>query len=130
MKNIAKKTGIAICVILLIMLAWWVISLIKCEISTAIHKDVIDVYDDKAAFFVDGYAVAKVLDYSEKEASVYYINEWEDELGEGAVSTVVTYVKVDGKWVTYSADTMWSTRGNAARTPWPYWHHCFKFLIQ
>ncbi|MBQ8696284.1 MAG: hypothetical protein IJ519_01065 [Clostridia bacterium] len=130
MKNILKKTGLTVGIILLVMLTWWVISLIKCEISTAMHKDVIDAYDTSAGFFVDGYADAKVLSYSADEALVYYINEWKNERGEGALGHVITYVKADGNWATYSCDTMWSSEGNADRTPWPYWHHCFKFLIK
>jgi len=130
MKNILKKTGIAVGLVLVIMLAWWVVSLIKCEITTALHKDVIDVYDADAAYFVDGYDFAKVLEYSDDEASVYYINQWKNERGEGSMGTVITYVKVDGNWVTYSCDTMWSSEGNADRTPWPYWHHCFRFLMK
>ena len=126
MKNILKKTGTAVGVILLVMLAWWVISLIRCEISTSIHKDVLDVYDADAAYWVDGYDFAKVLGYSDDEASVYYIREGEY----ATVGTVVTYVKLDGKWFTYSCDPMWSSEGNADRTPWPYWYHCFRYLIK
>lgn len=112
------KVLIVFAVIVGLFLAIWGISLLACEIQTALYKDVIDAYkcDEDCAYWVDGYSYAKVLFYTGNDAVVYYIN--------GDIGMIVEYVKNDGDFKPIYWDTLWSWQGgNADRVIWPYWYH-------
>lgn len=98
-------------------IAIWLLSLLRCEILTFIHKD-----DFKNAYISNNMLgdmeQFHVLSYKNGYARVYYI-------GKGKSSgDVLTFKKENGKWLEIEWETVWSgCGGSASGVVWPYWWH-------
>ena len=113
-----KKNSILLIVAVAIMLpvAFWVTTLIKCEILTQKYYD-----DFKQAYtqntMLGEMEFFKVLTCDENTAEVYYISK-------GMTGAdVLTFSNNNGIWIQTSWKTIWSTSGSASDIIYPYWWH-------
>lgn len=92
--------------------AFWIASIVKCEILTSKHYEEF-VGLDESTNIVRKSEFLKVLDYSNMNARVYYYDH------EGGV--ILKFVKKDAKWVYDEWEkTVWSRTGSADDYMWPY----------
>lgn len=103
--------------ILALVMTFWIVSLLRCEILTHLHYDEFkDVYQQNT-MLPEKMVTFKVLDYSETSATVYYI-------GEGhSGGNVLEFELHEGEWRESGWRTIWSTSGSASEVVWPYWWH-------
>lgn len=113
-KRIFKKHMIVgICSVIAVLLIFWCISVLKCEILTRIHGDEFkDVYQAEDVLKLpDDW---KVLSYSNSNASIYYT--YNDNQG----GYVLNYTNTGGDWLFDSWGAAWSSTGSADDYIWPY----------
>ena len=101
---------------IMIPVALWGISLIKCEMLT--HK----YYDDfehayKQNTMLGEMEYFKVLSCGENTAEVYYVSKGMTD------ANVLTFKNDNGIWQETSWKTVWSTSGSASEVIYPYWWH-------
>ena len=121
-KKIIKWTILAC--IAAFFLTWWG-AMLKNYILTVKYKDIMEnmVFHENEEVPENKYE--RILSYSEDEIKTYWV--WEGEHHE--MGGTATYRRSpNGKW-SYRENILWSTEGNADKLIWPYWHHCFKYLI-
>ncbi|MBQ9914659.1 MAG: hypothetical protein IJO50_00800 [Clostridia bacterium] len=105
-----KKIVFIILIAVLLFVIFWLGSLIKCEIVTALHGDeFLGLEQVETSEF-------KILNYKKDFARIYCVYD-------DAVANVYTFIKQDGVWVYDEWETtVWSTRGTADGFVWPYIH--------
>lgn len=109
-----KKRGIWIlCAVVLLCLAAWGLSILRCEILTVRHGSEFDNAWKRDTMLIDP-AYWKVLDYSESAASVYFVAP--DKKG----GAVLRFEKQEGNWVLSDWGPYWSATGSADDIIWPY----------
>ena len=115
-----KKTILAIVIAAIIIpIAFWGASLIKCEILTDRYYD-----DFKQAYkqntMLGEMEYFKVLSCDENTAKVYYVSK--DMMD----ANVLTFKKQDDTWQEISWETIWSATGSASEVIYPYcWHFIY-----
>ncbi len=95
--------------VIFLLLAIWVISILKCEVLTLLYKN-----NYKEIPYFEDIDRMRVLNRTSDTARVYYIVE-DNELG-----IVVNFSKNNGKWFFDNYDCVWSEQGNADSYIWPY----------
>lgn len=113
----SKKAKIILSVLIIIIilpLAVWGVSLLKCEILTSLHgEEFTEVYRENT--MMGDIEYLKVLDYSDSSARVYYVSH--DYLS----GDVLTFSNENGEWKYESWErTVWSKTGSADGFLWPY----------
>ena len=94
--------------------AYWLGSIAKCEILTLMHGDnVKNGYLDTGWF--DDIQSFKIIDYSQTEATVYYVNT------DRTVGFTVLFFKNQSDYFEFKSwDVVWSKSGSADGFIWPY----------
>ena len=113
-----KKKVLLIIVIfaIIIPVAVWGISLIKCEILThRYYGDFEQAYRQNAMLGEMEYF--KVLSCDENTAEVYYVSKGMTD------ANVLSFKNNNGVWQEISWKTIWSTSGSASEVIYPYWWH-------
>jgi len=100
------------CVVLMCMACWFV-SIVKCEVLTHKHGDEFDQLWKEETMLIDP-EYWKVLKYSSDRASVYYVAP------EGKGGTVLFFVRYNGEWIISGWGPGWSQYGTANDLIWPY----------
>lgn len=117
MQKKVKRTIIIVFAISALVVAIWVIALIRCEILTHLHYDEFAEAYQQNTMLSDKMETFKILDYSDTSATVYYI-------GEGYCGAdVLEFEWQDGVWNESDWRTIWSASGSASEVIWPYWWH-------
>ena len=111
-----KLIPVILIVLIAVLTAFWVSSLIRCEVLTQKYAD----------DFCQAYAqntmlgdmeYFKVLSCDGKTAEVYYVSK------EMTDANVLTFENRDGTWTETSWQTIWSRSGSASGVIYPYWWH-------
>lgn len=113
-----KKKVMLVIVIVAIMIpvAFWGASLIKCEILThKYHDDFEQAYKQNTMLGEMEYF--KVLSCDENTAEVYYVSKSMTD------ANVLIFQNNNGVWQEISWKTIWSTSGSASEVIYPYWWH-------
>ena len=111
-----KRVLFIISVVLMVLIAIWILSLIKNDILTLkYHDDFAQAYTQNTMLGEMEYF--KVLRCDGKNAEVYYVSK--DMTG----ANVLTFEKKDGVWQETAWETIWSTSGSASEVIYPYWWH-------
>jgi hypothetical protein len=105
-----------ICIVIIFIVGsstlFWVGNFVKCEMLTNMHGDEFE-YGYLEVGMLDTPEYIKVLDYTEKQAKIYYVNE--------NTGQVLQFVKHDKKWKYDSwLEYGWSKQGNEDGIIWPY----------
>lgn len=117
MQGKVKHSLLIVFFILVLVVAFWGISFIRCEIMTHLHYDEFTKAYQQNAMLSDKMETFKILDYSDNAATVYYI-------GEGySGGDVLEFEWQDGAWHESGWRTIWSASGSASEVIWPYWWH-------
>ena len=110
-----KKTFLIISLALLILLIlFWDIPILKCEILTYKYGYQFDtIYQENTNF--DKIEYLKVLEYSDTNTRVYYVTE------NRATGEILNFSKRNGEWKMNKWWTVWSNVGGSADDfVWPY----------
>ncbi len=108
-----RSLKISFIVILIILLCFWGIEILKCEISTYKHgREFKDVYQEDT--MIGNIEYLKVLNYTGDTARVYYVSE------KHSGGDILEFCKERGKWHCISWNTIWSEGGSADGFVWPY----------
>ncbi len=99
---------------LLLMIMFWIASIVKCEIVTNKHGGEFDtIYKENTMMGEIDYL--KILIYSNESSLVYYVSK--DRSG----GDILIFTKKDKKWVYEGWErTVWSKSGSADGFIWPY----------
>ena len=117
-KHVKKIPVYLILTIVVIFLAVWVASLLKCEILTRkYHDDFAEAY--KSNTMIGDMDFFKVISCDGEEAEVYYVS------AKGAA--LLKFDMQDGAWVETAWDMVWSKSGSADGAVWPYWWHVITY---
>jgi hypothetical protein len=109
--SIKKAILIIILVITGGFLAYWSISIVKCEFLTSKHgKEFVGL--ELQTNLLDQAEILKVLHYSEITATVYY----KDIYG----GNILEFRKENNVWILNRWITVWSKQGSADGFMWPY----------
>ena len=112
-----KKVILTIVSVAIILpIAFWGVSLIKCEILTHKHYDDFE-HAYKQNTMLGEMEYFKVLSCDENTAKVYYVCE-------GMTGAhVLTFENRNGTWTQISWNAIWSVSGSASEVIFPYWWH-------
>ena len=107
---------VAVFVVLLLPVMFWISSLIKCEALTRKY------YDDFEKAYTQNTMLGemeyfKVLNCDSKTAEVYYVSK------QNSAANLLTFDNVNGIWIVTSWRTIWSDSGSASEVVYPYWWH-------
>ena len=104
-------------IILIILILYWLLSLLRCEILTLIHGHKFE-SNYKENTMIGEIDYLKVLDYSDTTARVYYVGK--NKSG----GDVLIFKNKNNTWVYDSwENTIWSRTGSADDVIFPYWWH-------
>ncbi len=110
MKKILKVIIISV---LILFIAFWGLSILKCEILTYLYgEQFARMYREYT--MLDGIDYFKVLNYSEDSARVYYVGL------ERSNGSILGFYKENGNWCNRGWNVIWSTSGSADGFMWPY----------
>ncbi|MBE7021178.1 MAG: hypothetical protein E7411_07080 [Ruminococcaceae bacterium] len=110
MKKIIK---IFILFVLILFIAFWGLSILKCEILTYLYgEQFAQMYREYT--MIDDIDYFKVLNYSKDSARVYYVGL------ERSSGSVLRFCKENGNWRNRGWNVIWSTSGSADGFMWPY----------
>ena len=107
--------------ILIAVLAFWLISIMGCEIQTSVFKNQFEGIEEFKEF-ADVSEFVKIIKYTPNEAVVYFV--YRDK----TMGNVIFFKRNGNSWKYNYWDTIWSVSGNADKTVWPYWWHCLYFF--
>ena len=94
--------------------AYWLSSIAKCEILTLMYGEKFEDGYLETGWFNDIQSF-KVIDYSQAEATVYYIN------AERTVGFTIQFFKNQSDYFEFKSwDAVWSESGSADGFIWPY----------
>ncbi len=115
-----KRRILSIRIIILIILTCimfpWVISIGKCEILTAIHKNEFINFAE-----INYNKKLKILDYSDNFARIYCVGNVDGDNRSYNFGNVYTFRKEDSNWIFNEwENTVWSDAGSADGFIWPY----------
>lgn len=99
----------------LLFVAFYCISLFKCEFLTAVHGDEFEGLETNTNM-LEKSDYLKVLDYSDTDSTVYYVGP------NRSYANILSFSR-NGKtdqWVHVKWDTIWSKSGSADGFIWPY----------
>ena len=112
-----KKVVIVIAIVaIMIPVALWGISLIKCEILSHKYYDIFE-QAYKQNTMLGEMEYFKVLSCDGNTAEVYYVSKGMTD------ANVLTFRNNNGTWQEISWETIWSTLGSASEVIYPYWWH-------
>ena len=115
-----KRIAVILIIVLISPILYWGLSLAKCEILTAKYGyNFSDGYNN----LVDDIAFFKVIEYSDKNSTVYYVNNHKTS------GISVNFTFQDGEWVYDSWNAVWSKGGTADDIMFPYWWHFFYRIL-
>ncbi len=119
-----KKSLIFILIIFLIVFVFWGIPMLKYEYLTARYGNEFDLGQvTEEHSMLDTVGWFKILSYNDEIAEIYCIDKY------FSIGNILTFKKVLGEWKYDSWDTLWSARGNADNTVWPYFWHNLKYTV-
>jgi len=98
----------------------WVGSIIKCEILTLMHLDEFNIpssIPEGDIYWIGGGGQAKIVEYSNQSAKVYYYYTNDDYF-----AVAINFTKQDSTWQFGTWKAIW-TSGSADDFLWPYIHH-------
>ena len=104
--------------VVLLFLAVWGTSLLKCEILTNKYSDELK-YAHIENTMIGKINWFKVLKCNGVTAEVYYVCDNNNS------GNVLKYKKENDQWKEVSWDCIWSKKGNADEMLWPYWWHTY-----
>ena len=111
-----KRVLFIISAVLMVLIAIWILSLIKNDILTLkYHDDFAQAYTQNTMLGEMEYF--KVLSCDENIAEVYYVSKGMTD------ANVLTFENNNGVWQETSWKTIWSTSGSASGVIYPYWWH-------
>ena len=99
------------------LLSVWLIPTAKIEISTLLHKNEFDGLQTQTGW-LDKDMDLKVLDYSDKTASVYYRDD------ESTDRITFNRDSSASEWHMSNWETLWVKQGSADDFIWPYFYDC------
>ena len=100
--------------LIICVVAFWVFSIIKIEILTAIHKE--ELYMSSAVSGRIGEPdKIKVMNITDEAAQVYLFND-----GGGII---IDFIKDGDSWEYEKGRAVWSRAGSADGIIWPYFYH-------
>ena len=118
-KHVKRIPLYIILAIVVVFLAVWGFSLLRCEILTnQYHDEFSEAY--KSNTMIGNVEYFKVLSCDGETADVYYISE--------GGANVLNFELQDGVWAETHWDTVWSRSGSADGIVWPYWWHNIHFV--
>ena len=111
-----KRVLFIISAVLMVLIAIWILSLIKNDILTLKY------HDDFALAYTQNTMLGdmeyfKVLRCDGETADVYYVSKGK------AGADVLTFENRNGNWVETNWETAWSASGSASEVVYPYWWH-------
>ncbi len=119
-----KKIFKVICILGLIVFAFWGSSMLKCEYLTSRHGHEFNFsVVTKENTMISEPEWVKILSYNPNNAKVYYIEK------NFSVGHIFAFKKEQGQWKYDGWEkTVWSSLGGSADDDvWPYFWHSFKY---
>ena len=111
-----KRVLFIISAVLMVLIAIWILSLIKNDILTLkYHDDFAQAYTQNTMLGEMEYF--KILHCDDNTAEVYYVSQGMKD------ANVLSFENHNGTWTQTSWQTIWSTSGSASGVIYPYWWH-------
>lgn len=107
---------------LLLAVAIWILSLIRCQYLTILHID--EFYTNSSSEYLQLAKTSHIIDYGDSNAILYCIGEV--YVGEERVNSYgvkLYFVKNGAEWIEKDSSIIWSSTGSASSVIWPYWWH-------
>lgn len=115
-KHIKRLTVYIPLTLVFVFLVVWGASLLKCEILTNKYYDELE-YAHIENTMLGKINSFKVMKCDGETAEVYYVCDNNNS------GNVLKYQKENDQWKEVEWKTIWSKKGSADETLWPYWWH-------